>query len=201
MLQLQRNLCVLLRQAALLERIGELVGLADSHQKLCLREQRLYLHALLFCGGSQRREVQVCRDVLLARRLIGVGGNRMLAVCGDRAAMTSGKLLGASVAVVNGDDKSPLDARGQARHEQVGEAGGFDPLSVSGMDAIAVEIFEVVSRGRYPGLSEAPVLFCDAQFALQAENFDRQGVEEFVGEDDEWAARRRGYIRAAKLSN
>src|ERR1700674_624815 len=49
---LQSNFCPLLRQAAILEGVGELIVLADSQQKLRLREQGLDLHsALLRCGG------------------------------------------------------------------------------------------------------------------------------------------------------
>ena len=60
----------------------------------------------------------------------------------------------------------------------------FDAFSGLGMDRVAVEEFEFFGRRRSPGFDEAAVACVDAEGALRAEDLDRKGVEEFVGEDD-----------------
>ena len=57
------------------------------------------------------------------------------------------------------------------------------------MHAIAVEEFQFFDGGGSPGFNEAAALKGDPQFTLRAENLDRERVEEFVGEDDEWNLR------------
>src|SRR5580698_8579904 len=109
----------------------------------------------------------------------------MLPICRDRTAMASGKLLRAGVAVIDGDDETALDACGQLRYVVVGDAGGFDALSIFGMDAVVIEKFEIGSRRGNPGFDETSVFLCDSQFALRTDHLNRQRVEEFVGEDDE----------------
>ena len=53
------------------------------------------------------------------------------------------------------------------------------------MDAVAVEEFEFFGERREPSFAQAIVFEGDVEFALCAENLDGEGVEEFVGEDDE----------------
>jgi len=66
-LQLQSYLGAFLWQSAFLEGIGELIVLADSHQKLRLREQRLRAHSMFFGCGRKCSEVHVGRYVLFSR--------------------------------------------------------------------------------------------------------------------------------------
>src|SRR5947209_3811422 len=108
MFELQSDLGALLWPAAFFEGIRELILLADSHQKLRLREQRLRLHAILPSRVSKRCKVDVCGEVLLSRRFVGSGAHRMFAKSDDCAPMTSGELLLARIAVVDCNDESAL---------------------------------------------------------------------------------------------
>ena len=86
-LELKCNLGSFLRQSAFFEGIGKLIVLADSQQKLRLRQQGLDLHsALLGCRG-QGGEIHVRGDVLFSRRFVRIRTLRVLAIGSDRAAM------------------------------------------------------------------------------------------------------------------
>ncbi len=65
------------------------------------------------------------------------------------------------------------------------EDGHFDALTRFGMDAVAVEEFQLFGERRKPGFVQAIVFERDVELAGSAENLDREGVEEFVGEDDQ----------------
>ena len=75
MLELQGDFGTLLRQTAFFEGVGELILLADAHQELRLREQRLNLHSLQFRSASQGGEVHVSRDVLFAGSFVRIRAN------------------------------------------------------------------------------------------------------------------------------
>src|ERR1017187_5120453 len=101
MLELQRQLRPFLRDAAVFESVGELVSLANAHQKLRLRAEVLDPHSRLRAGGGERGEIDVGSEVLLARGLVGIGACRMMAVGHESTAMSTGELLVAGVTVVD----------------------------------------------------------------------------------------------------
>ena len=68
--------------------------------------------------------------------------------------------------------------------------GHFDALACFRMDAVAVEEFQFFGERREPGFMQAIVFEREVEFAVRAENFHGEGVEEFVGEDDEGSFRR-----------
>src|SRR5260221_11191369 len=53
------------------------------------------------------------------------------------------------------------------------------------MNAVAVEEFQIFVQRREPGFGEAIVFECEVELAGGAENFHREGVKEFVGEDNQ----------------
>ena len=53
------------------------------------------------------------------------------------------------------------------------EGGHFDALAGFGMDAVAVEEFQLFGERREPGFAQAIVFERDVEFALRAENLDR----------------------------
>src|SRR5271154_359922 len=108
MFQLQSYLRALLWQLAVFKGVGELIGLADSQQKLRLREQWLNLHSALLDSGGQRGKIHVRGNVLLSRGLVKIRTRRVLPISRDRAAMPPSKLLLPGVAVVDGDDEPSL---------------------------------------------------------------------------------------------
>ena len=57
--------------------------------------------------------------------------------------------------------------------------------SAFGMDSVAVEKFQLFGERRHPGFAQAIVLEREVEFAPCAQNFHRQSVEKFVGEDDD----------------
>jgi len=130
MLELQRDLSALLGQAAFFKGIGKLIGFANSHQELRLRNQFVRMHAMLFSGSSERSEVYVGRDVLLAGGFIRIGADRVLTKTLDRSAMSACKLLFAGITVINRDEESTLDLGGDAIHELLCSERRFDPLFV-----------------------------------------------------------------------
>ena len=73
MFELQRDFGAFLGQAAFFEGIGKLVGFADAHQELGLRDQLVCPHPVFFRGGGECREVYVGGYVLFARSFVGIG--------------------------------------------------------------------------------------------------------------------------------
>jgi hypothetical protein len=61
----------------------------------------------------------------------------------------------------------------------------LDTFACRGMDAVAVEEFEFFGGWRKPGFVQAIVFESEVELAFGAEDLDGEGVEEFVGEDDE----------------
>src|SRR5579863_8681755 len=116
MLELQRDLGALLRNAALFEGVSKLVRFSDSQKKLGLSHKIVGLHAVPFGGSGQCGEVYIGSDVLFAGGFIGIFADRMLANCFECPPMAAGELLRAGVAVVDGDDKTAGDVRGNAFH-------------------------------------------------------------------------------------
>jgi len=57
-----------------------------------------------------------------------------------------------------------------------------------------------LASGRQPDFAEMIIFDCEMEFALSAENVYRQGVEEFVGEDDEWNLGREGAAQTVRLT-
>src|SRR2546430_15804489 len=92
-LELKRNLGPLLRQAAFLEGIRELILLANSQQELRLCQKRSRMHSLFFRSGCEYGEVYMGGNVLLPWRFVGVSALGVLPVSGNRAAMPSSKLF------------------------------------------------------------------------------------------------------------
>src|SRR5258708_17401731 len=112
MLELQRDFCALLRQATFFESVGKLVGFADAHQELGLRDESLRLHAVFFGGGGEGGEVYVGSDVLFAGGFVGVGAYRVLANGLQSVAMAACELFFTAIAVVDGGEKAARDAGG-----------------------------------------------------------------------------------------
>ena len=107
MLELKRDFGMFLRKPAIFEGVRKLVRFADPHQKLGLGEQAPNLHAGLRSRGGERREIDVRRQILLARSLVRVGTGGMLPIRHECPAVPSGKLLLARVAVVDNEKRAP----------------------------------------------------------------------------------------------
>ena len=185
MFELEGHFRSFLRDAAVFEGVGELSCLADAHQKLRLREELLALHTGLLACSGERGEIYVGGEVLLAGGLIGVGTGVVTAICHERAAVATGELLVARVTVVNDREQAAFDGARDLPHPMLREDGYFDALICFGMDAVAVEEFQFFGERRKPGLVQAIVFERDVEFAGSPENFNREGVEEFVGEDNQ----------------
>src|SRR5208282_75448 len=110
---------------------------------------------------------------------------RVLPVGGDGAAMPPGKLFLPSVAVVDGDDDSAVHCGRDPGHVALRDQGSFDSLCGVGMDAVAVQELQGLGGWRMPGFTKSSTLLGNMQLALRAEHFNRQRVEEFVGENDD----------------
>jgi hypothetical protein len=76
----------------------------------------------------------------------------------------------------------------------------LDALARFGVDAVAVEEIEFVRSGREPDFAESVVFKGEVEFAVMAEDFDGEGVKEFVGEDDEGSGPRKGAVDASGAS-
>jgi hypothetical protein len=161
-----------------------------------LRNKLLGLHSLLCSGSGQRREVHVCGDILLARRLVWIRADRVLANGFQCSAMTSGELLLASVTIVDGNDESSLQSVSHRVHILLCEERHFDPLPYFRMHGIAVKKFKLLRRRRCPSLDEASAAHVYAKRSWRADNLDGQGIEEFVGEDDRGNVRVGGNVGA-----
>src|SRR5437763_1048375 len=92
MLELERDLGVLLRQRAALEGVGKLRLSADAEEELRLRNEAEPRHARIRGGGFERGEVHMCGDVLLAGRFVGILAGFVLAVAHQRVEMTAREL-------------------------------------------------------------------------------------------------------------
>src|ERR1017187_3984651 len=189
MLELQRQLRPFLRDAAVFESVGELVSLANAHQKLRLRAELLDPHSRLRAGGGQGGEIDMGGEVLLARSLVGIGTCRIMAVRHESTAMATSELLVAGVTVVNDQQQAVCDRLGDLPDPILGEDGNFDALARFRMDAVAVEEFQFLGDRRQPGLAQAVIFQGDVELAGGAQNFYGEGVEEFVGEDDDGSFR------------
>src|SRR3979411_3139582 len=106
MLELQRHLGALLRQAAFFEGVGKLIGLADAHQELRLRTESLRPHAVEFRGSGEGGEVNIGGNVLFTGSFVGADADGMLPKSFHCAAMAARELFFSRIAVINGDDKS-----------------------------------------------------------------------------------------------
>ena len=98
--------------------------------------------------------------------------------------MASGELFFTSVAVIDGEEEAAPDASGDLLHVVLCGQRGFEAFVGFGVDRVAVEEFQFLGRRLCPSLDESAFVCVDAQRALWAQDFDREGVEEFVGEDD-----------------
>jgi len=183
MLELKRDLGAFLRHPAVLEGIGKLICFANAHQELRLSCEFVCVHSSFFGSSGEGGEVDVGGDVLLAGGLVGIGADGVLANRFDCAAMTSGELFVARIAVVDDDEKSAVKPGGLA-HIQLSLRRDFDALAWFRMNGVAVEEFKFFWRGRHPGFDKAAVTRIDSQGAFRAQDFNGDGVKEFVGEDD-----------------
>src|ERR1700716_902166 len=134
MLKLQRHFGALLRQAAFLEGVGKLIGLADAHQELRLRAEFLRVHAVPFGDGRKGGEVYIGGDVLFTGSIVGTGADRVLPKSLHCAAMAARKLFFSGVAVVNGDDESASQTVRDALHKLLRDERYFHALSGLRMD-------------------------------------------------------------------
>src|SRR5580658_6960149 len=98
--------------------------------------------------------------------------------------MAARELLFAGVAVVDGEDEATLDAGCDLFHGVLRSQRCFDAFSQLRMDRIAVEELYFLGRRLRPGFIESVVPRADAKGTPRTEGFDREGVEEFVREDD-----------------
>src|SRR5258708_793036 len=108
----------------------------------------------------------------------------MLADGLQRSAMASSKLFLAGVAIVDGEEESPVDVAEDLIGGLLSRQGDFESLSGLGMNGISVEIFQLFGRRRRPGFDEVAFAGVYAKGALRTQDFDRQCIEEFVGEED-----------------
>ena len=128
MFELQGDFRAFLRQAAVFEGIGELVRLADAHQKLRLGNQFLRPHPVFLRGGGERGEVYIGGDVLFAGSFIWIGAEGVPAQCFQGSSMAAGELFFAGVAVVDSDEESVLDVGGDAMDVSLRGERHFDAL-------------------------------------------------------------------------
>src|SRR5579862_1184481 len=98
--------------------------------------------------------------------------------------MASGELFFAGIAVVDGEEESTVDVAQDLIGGLVSRQGHFESLSGLGMNGIAVQEFQFFRRRRRPALAESAFAGIDAEGALRTQDFDWQGIEEFVGEED-----------------
>jgi len=182
-----------LRDAAVLEGVGKLICLANAHQKLRLCEELFTLHTGLLAYSGERGEIYVGGEVLLAGGLIGVGTGIVTAICHERAAVAARELLVARVTVVDDHEQTAFDRARDLPNPILREDGHFDAVIIIninaftgfGMDAVAVEEFQFFGERREPSFAQAIVFESDVEFAVRAENLDRQSVKKFVGEDNQ----------------
>ena len=92
----------------------------------------------------------------------------MSAIGHHSTAMTSGKLLVTSVAVIDGDDEAAIECGGQLGNVMLSEKWHLDPLSRFRMDAVAVQEFEFFGGRWNPGFSEMFVAQVDSKRTLLA---------------------------------
>jgi len=95
-------------------------------------------------------------------------------------------LFFASVAVVDCDEESALNAGRNAIHVLLRSQRRFDAFVGFGMDGVAIEKFHLLGGRLRPSFDETTVARVDAEGTFLTENLDWQSVEEFVGEDDGW---------------
>jgi len=79
------------------------------------------------------------REVLLARRLVGIGGGRVLTICHQSSAVAAGKLFPVGVAIVDRDEDTGAHGCGKPRHIAIREQGTSMRSFRFGMDAVAIE--------------------------------------------------------------
>src|ERR1700733_11436194 len=109
------------------------------------------MHSVLLCRSCQCGKVCISRNVLFAGSFVRIRADRMLANRLQGSAMAAGKLLFASVAVVDGDEESGLYARGDVFHELLCGEGCLDAFVSLGMDRVAIKKIEFLRGGRCPG--------------------------------------------------
>ena len=133
------------------------------------------MHAGLLAPSGERGEIHVGSEVLLAGRLVGVRADGVMAIRHERAAESTGELLVACVTVINDNDeqRAASDGAHDLLDPILREHGHFDALAAFGMDAVAVEEFQLLGERREPGFAQAIVFERGVEFTLCAENLDR----------------------------
>src|SRR5450631_2271365 len=97
------------------------------------------LHSVTLRRGGESGKVHMRGQVLFSWSLIGAHAHRVLAICADRVAVASGELLGARIAVVDGEDKSSLYCCGETQHILLRDQRGLNALRGFWMDAVAIK--------------------------------------------------------------
>src|SRR5882762_533245 len=109
MFQLERHLRPFLRDAAVFERVGKLISLANAHQELRLREEPFDLQTGLLACSGERGEIDVGGEVLLARGLVRVRTRRVMPIRHERSAVATRELFVARVPIVDDYKRAASD--------------------------------------------------------------------------------------------
>src|ERR1700675_1232103 len=99
------------------------------------------LYLVFFRRCRESGEVHMRRDVLLARRFVGIGGSRVLTICHESSAVAAGKLFRPSVAIVNRKEEARALRCGKASHVLIRLQRKLDAFSRLGMHTVAVKKF------------------------------------------------------------
>src|SRR6266487_4594934 len=94
----------------------------------------------------------------------------MLADGFERPAMATCQLFFLSIAVVQRKEDSGLNGRGNHGHEFCGSQRDFDSFMRFGMNAVAVEEFDLLLRWRLPNFRETSAFHGDVKPPLSAQD-------------------------------
>ncbi len=199
---------------AFLKCVPKLRLFSDTEEELRLCQQCQRLESALNASGSQRREVDMGGDVLLAWRFVRRRAGGVLTVTHDGVAMASRQLLFPRVAVINHDNKatSALFLRrpffAVIPTEDFSPSGGtccspgvkclrdalhplhrqqrrLHALALLRMNTVAIEEFSLRLAWRNEPLHELPILDPDPQPAAIVHYVDGKRIEELIAEDND----------------
>ena len=138
---------------------------------------------------SQRGEIDVCGEVLLAGSSVEVFVGTVIGVSEDCAGhVVRIEQVGGFVTVVNGENKPAIETTSDFGDPVAGFETGFGVLSILERDLLSGEILGDGAGGERQGkFSEARAIASDENFAegvlLLKDTVNGQRVEEFVGKE------------------
>ena len=144
--ELEGELGTFLREAAIFEGVGEIVGLADAHEEFGLGDESVVAQS----GGlglvAECGEVYVGGDVLIAGSRVGIGRGGVLAIGHYGVEVASGELFFAGVSIVDeyAVAAAILEDGGDAAHPVLGDKGRFDTTSFGWRDGIVFDVGELL---------------------------------------------------------